>query len=176
MRYIEKIIQKRLAPMQKAAQEAADTVAREVGREADEYAFKIIKPVAREAAEREFEESVTNWYGAYSPKRYNRSFGFYNAIQFNDPGSNGIGWEIKENMIKPSWNGGSYNIYGLVFKAGYHGGPVHGHMQPKSTPIPELFESAITDLQYDLQQQIYELGAQYFREHAPERLSRMLGQ
>lgn len=176
MNYIEKMIQKRLGPMQRAAQEAADRVAREVGREADEYAFKVIKPAARQATEQEFEEAVSNWYGAYSPRRYNRSFGFYNAIRFTDPGSNGIGWEIKEDMTKPSWNGGSYNIYGLVFQAGYHGGPVYGRMPSKSTPIPDMFEEGIADAQDYLQQQVYELGAQYFREHAPERLNRILGQ
>lgn len=176
MNYIERLIQKRLVPMQQRAQAAADQVAREVGQEADEYAFKIIKPVAREAAELEYRGAVSNWYNAYSPKRYHRSYGFYNQLRFTDPGSNGIGWEIPEEMIKPSWNGGSYNIYGLVFQAGYHGGPVRGHMSPSSTPIPEMFDEGIASVQEDLQEQIYELGAQYFREHAPERLHRLLNQ
>jgi hypothetical protein len=158
--------------VQERAQEVAIEVTNELGKEADEYAFKIMLPVARHGVTEAYKDAAEAWYGAYSPSHYGRGYSLYNAMQMNDYGGKGVGWQFSESMAKPSWGGGSFNIYGGVFMGGAHGGPVHGRSPASSTPIPALFEASVDELVSYLQDEIYKIGQGYFEEHFSERFNR----
>ena len=165
--YFGDLVKKQLADLQTRAQTVADEVSREVGREADSYAFKIVTPALRAAAETYFHDAAAQWYSAYSPVKYQRGWSLYDTMRITDPGEGGVGWLSDDSALnKPSWGGGTYNIYGLVFEGGHHGGPVHGRIAASSTPIPTIFETSMEENVYpDIQEQIYQLGQQYYEEH-----------
>lgn len=165
MGYFQEMMMKRLEDIQERAQQVADNVAKEVGKEADQYALRMIIPEAEYELRSAFRNATAAWYNAYSPKKYSRSFSLFDAMNIDTGGNMSIGWLYKEDMSKPSWGGGSFNIYGLVFEGGSHGGPVHGRAPVKSTPIPVLFEREMPRIHDRLQRSINDYGQRYFAEN-----------
>lgn len=163
-----------LKDLQTRADDVAAEVSKDVGKRADEYAMRIMIPVARAEIRGRYLEAANKWYDAYSPKKYRRTYGLRDVLKLTDPGSDGVGWMTEGSIVKPSWNGGSYDIYASVFEGGAHGGPVHGHPPTYSTPIPKLFglfdESSeqYQEVYEYLQQLVEETGQDYFAEHFPE--------
>ena len=173
--YFENLVKQRFAKLQEKADIAAQTAAKEVGKEADKYAFNTVVPELEEALKDAYQESTAAWYNAYTPKKYSRAYSLFNGMQIDNPGDMTFGWSYKdEDMDKPSWGGGTYNIYSRVFVGGAHGGPVRGHRPARSTPIPTLLESKTHGIQDQIQGKIDFYGQQYFSEHFGERCDRIL--
>lgn len=149
-------------------------VEKDVGKAADEYAFRIMIPVARDEIRGRFLEAANKWYAAYSPQMYRRTYGLRDVLKLTNPGNDGIGWMTEGSIVKPSWNGGSYDIYASVFEGGAHGGPVNGHPPTYSEPIPKMFglfdegSEQYQEVYEYLQELIQETGQEYFAEHFPQ--------
>ena len=171
----QRVLDKHIAKIREKVDAAAEQAKKEVGKAADEYAFETALPDLEEQMNVAYWNATSSWYRAYTPKKYNRSYGFYNSLGFKKPGDMSFGWEFKDSeMVKPSWNGGSYNVYGKVFVGGAHGGPVHGHSPSKSTPIPKLFEEFLPDVHDAIQNEIDALGQEYYSAHFGDRLNEIL--
>lgn len=173
--YFENMVMRRFAKLQANANAAADQAAREVGKAADQYAFESVLPELEDELKLAYWNATSAWYRAYIPKMYSRSHSFYNALDIKQPESMAFGWEYKaDDMVKPSWNGGSYNVYGRVFLGGAHGGPVRGRAPAQSTPIPDLLDELTPEIQSMIQWKIDLLGQEYFESHFKERCSELL--
>ena len=175
MNFFQQKIEKELERILQKAERVKEEVSEEVGREADAYALESVIPFAEVEILSAYLGSSAAWYNAYSPKKYKRTYGLYDALIFGgnaDVEENAIGWQFDDtNMNRPSWGGGSYNIYKLVFEGGAHGGPVHGRPPKVTTPIPELFAAELErrDVHGMIQEKINQYGQEYFASHLHQR-------
>ena len=173
--YFENMLMRKLSKFQEDANIAAERAAKEVGKEADKYAFNSVLPELEEELQIAYWNAVSTWYRAYIPKEYSRSHSFYDMLEIKKPREMTFGWEYKEeDMFKPSWSGRSYNVYGRVFNGGAHGGPVYGHLPVRTTSIPKLLEKATPEIQDLIQRKIEMLSQEYFQSHFGERCNAIL--
>lgn len=155
------------------ADTVAEEVSRDVGKKADEYAMRIMIPVARGEIRGRYLEAADKWYAAFNPQRYRRTYGLRDVFKLTDPGGGGIGWMLELPIMRDSWSGGSYDIYDYIFLLGSHGGPVGGHKPTYTTPIHKLFglldESSeqYQEVYEYLQSMIEETEQEYFGENFP---------
>lgn len=173
--YFEKMLTRRLSYLQEQANIAADRAAKEVGKEADKYAFDSVVPELEEALKVAYWDATSTWYRAYIPKKYTRTHSFYNMLEIESPGDMTFGWEYRDqDMFKPSWGGGSYNVYGAVFDGGAHGGPVYGRRPVRTASITKLLEKATPEIQDFIQGKMDALGQEYFDAHFSDRCNEIL--
>lgn len=173
--YFESMVMERLSKFQAKANRAAQKAAMEVGKDADKHAFESVLPELKENVTVAYLNATAMWYRAYIPKKYNRTYGFYGDLDIQTPGDMTFGWTyLDQDMNKPSWGGGSYNIYDRVFLGGRHGGPVRGHRPARTTPIPAILEKSLKDIQAYIQNRIDYFGQQYFQDHFEQRCSEIL--
>lgn len=173
--FTQSFITRYIAKLKTNIDAAAAQASQEVGKAADKYAFEAVIPELEEEMKLAYWNATSAWYRAYVPKEYGRSHSLYDALKFKRPGDMSFGWEYKEeDMVKPSWNGGSYNIYGRVFNGGSHGGPVHGHPPVRTTAIPVLFDQLLPEVQSVIQDRINDLGQEYYATHFEERINQII--
>ena len=174
--YFENMIKRHLEKLQKEVDAASSKAAKEVGKEADEYAFRTALPELEENMRLAYLASTAAWYRAYIPKKYSRSHSFYDALEIeSDPDEMSFGWQYKDDeMDKPSWSGGTYNVYNRVFDQGRHGGPVHGRKSVQTTSIPALLDKQTREIQSYTQERINVYSQQYFKENAGRRCEEIL--
>lgn len=169
--YIEELTKKYLAELQERASRISEEVSSSVGKEADKHAMEVMIPVAKKEVSTLYIDAANEWYNAYQvdigePKKYKRQHSLRNALIIADSGDGGFGWVVEEEMMKPSWSGGAYNIYNYIFEKGSHGGPVNGHPPKYSTSIPELF--GLFDESSDQYQETYKMLQGMFDESGQE--------
>ena len=179
MDYFTKLIMKDLEKMQRRADQVSQEVTEELGKEADEYAKKIMNPAAKIAIEEEFRSAVSGWYGTYSPRKYKRTDSLYTVLRIPDP-DEPWGWQYYDDdldhpsIIKKGGAqapNGTFNIYDLVFKEGYHGNVIGwaGYYPQRNKSIQDVFEEAEVGLFDEMQAEFDRYGHEYFDERFADR-------
>ena len=90
-----------------------------------------------------FRESIDEFYAAYSPAYYNRTYSLYDAIQYEPDEYGIIDDQIDSDSLFSSEyvtpferGGGSQGLFDLVFMAGWHGGATGTDKRGKSRDVP----------------------------------------
>ena len=115
------MIRNRFLDAQRKLSAVEEKANKEVDKEANKYAAQKLSPEIEEGIKSQYITAVTAWYGAYEPKKYQRTNSLYDVMKVKEADGIFAGWEYYDDgLTKPSlWGGTSFNIYDLVFEGGF---------------------------------------------------------